>query len=371
MKQISVFNIIKLVLLSTVLFINLQQAFAADAVKEVRIAAVAYGKDGKTGFNGSAGVVDTEGWLRAELQKQNIKLTWVAIPPQSVATTINEDFANHSIDFADYGDLPSVILNANGIDTRLIVPGGRGNNVYLVVPPGSTAKSILDLKGKRIAIHRGRPWEVSFGRLLAANGLKITDFKVSNLNPVAGAAALVAGNVDAFVTLSDAYTLEDKHLGKIIWSTKQAGQDWKMRAEVWGTKSFIDQHPEVTQIIATAFVKAAYWTSQDANRETYINTASLSGQPADVLRREFSQDTVTWKARWSPLFDDFVSNHYRVVAAYSKQNGLIRTDVDVDKLFDRRFVDSALKSLSLESYWVSKDAGKDVAKDASKLAPKT
>jgi len=367
MKRVKLFDLIGLALLSALFLINLQHAVAADAPKEVRIAAVAYSKDGKTGFNGTAGVVDSEGWLRTELQKQNIKLTWVPIPPQSVATTINEDFANHSIDFADYGDLPSVILNANGIDTRLIVPGGRGNNVYLVVPPGSTAKSILDLKGKRIALHRGRPWEVSFERLLAANGLKITDFKVSNLNPVAGAAALVAGNVDAFVTLYDAFTLEDKHLGKIIWSTKLPGQDWKMRAELWGAKPYIDQHPEITQIIATAFVKAAYWTSQDANKEEFIKTASLNGIPEDVLRKEYSQDSVTWKSRWSPLADDFVANHYRVVAAYSKQNGLIRSALNTDKLFDRRFLDGALKSLSLESYWSTADT----AKDASKPAPKT
>jgi sulfonate transport system substrate-binding protein len=347
-----IFSFIEIAFLATaLLLLDTQYALGAETPKEIRIAAVAYSSDGKTGFNGSAGVVEKEGWLRAELEKKNIKLTWVPIPAQSVATTINEDFANHSIDFAGYGDLPSVILNAGGIDTRLIVPGGRGNNVYLVVPPGSTAKSILDLKGKRIALHRGRPWEVTFGRLLSANGLKITDFKISNLNPVAGAAALAAGNVDAFVTLSDAYTLEDKKLGKIIWSTKVQDQDWKMRAELWGAKAFIDQNPELTQIVATAFVKAAYWTSQDANFEDYIKIASLNGQPEGVLRREYSQDAVTWKSRWSPLFDGLVTQHYREVAAYSKQSGLIRTELNTDKLFDQRFLTNALKSLSLESYW--------------------
>lgn len=323
----------------------------AEQPKEVRIATVAYNNGAKVGYNGSAGIIDKEGWLRAELQKRGIKLVWVPVAAQSVGATVNESFANHSIDFAGYGDLPSIILNAGGIETRLIVPGGRGNNVYLLVPPNSTAKTIADLKGKRIALHRGRPWEITFARLAAANGLKLADFKIANLNPGAGAAALAAGNVNAFVTLSDAYPLVDKKVGRILWSTKTAGQDWKMRAELWGDKAFIEKYPEITQIVATAYVKAAYWSSQEANYPEYIRIAVASGQDENVIKREYSGDTVSWKARWNPLFDEFVTSHYRNAIYYSHQVNLIRGNVDETRLFDTRFVKQALKNLKLEGYW--------------------
>jgi len=323
----------------------------ADPAKEVRIATVAYNVNGKIGFNGMAAIVEEQGWLKEELKKQGVTLTWVPVTAQSVGVTINEGFANKSIDFAGYGDLPSIILNSGGIETRLVVPGGRGNNVYLVVPPNSTAKTLADLKGKRIALHRGRPWEIAFARYVAASGFKFSDFKISNLNPGAGAAALAAGNVDAFVTLSDAYQLEDKKVGKIIWSTKSAAQDWKMRAELWGAKDFIAQNPVITQIIATAYVRAVYWTSQEEHLDDYLKIANQNGQPENVFRREYSNDSVPWKIRWSPLFDDLVLDHYANVAQYSRQANLIRKDVNTKQLFDARFLNAAIKELKLEGYW--------------------
>jgi len=329
----------------------LTDAQAADRPKEVRIATVAYNVNGKIGFNGSAAIVEKQGWLKDELNKQGVKLTWVPVTAQSVGVTINEAFANKSIDFAGYGDLPSIILNSGGVETRIVVPGGRGNNVYLVVPPGSAAKTLADLKGKRIALHRGRPWEITFARYVESNGLKFSDFKISNLNPGAGAAALAAGNVDAFVTLSDAYQLEDKKVGKIIWSTKASAQGWKMRAELWGAKDFIAQNPAITQIIATAYVKAAHWTSQQANFEEYLKVANQNGQPENVYRREYSDDSVSWKLRWSPLFDDLVSDHYVNAAKYSRKANLIRKDLNVSYLFEPRFLNAALKELKLEDYW--------------------
>jgi sulfonate transport system substrate-binding protein len=326
-------------------------ATAAEAPKEVRIAAVSYANGVKTGFHGSAGIVEKEGWLRNELQKRGIRLVWVPVAAQSVGATVNEAFANKSIDFAAYGDLPSIILNAGGVETRLIVPGGRGNNVYLLVPPGSTAKSVADLKGKRIALHRGRPWEITFARLAEANGLKLSDFKIANLNPGAGAAALASGNVDAFVTLSDAYSLVDKKVGRILWSTKVPGQDWKMRAELWADKGYLEKHPDIAQIVSTAFVKAAYWSAQDANFDEFIKIAVAAGQSESVARREYAQDTVNWKSRWNPQFDDFVTEHYRNAVSYSRKINLIRRDVDVQKLFEPRFVRQALKDLGIEQYW--------------------
>jgi sulfonate transport system substrate-binding protein len=323
----------------------------AEQRKEVRIATVAHYNGSKPSFIGSAAVIEKEGWLRDELQKHGIKLVWVPVAPQSVGATINESFANRSIDFAGYGDLPSIILNAGGVETRLIVPGGRGNNVYLLVPPKSTVKSIADLKGKRIALHRGRPWEITFARLAEANGLKLSDFKIANLNPGAGAAALAAGNVDAFVTLSDAYPLVDKKVGRILWSTKTPGQDWKMRAELWGDKSFVEKHPDITQIVATAYVRAAHWSAQEENYSEFIRIAVVGGQDENVVKREYANDTVSWKARWNPLFDEFVTSHYRNAIYYSRKVNLIRNTVDEARLFDSRFVKQAIKDLKLEGYW--------------------
>jgi sulfonate transport system substrate-binding protein len=318
----------------------------------IRIAVVAIQSGGKPSFFGPPEYMAQDPILKAELEKRHASIEWVPVSSVAVATLVNEAFTSQRIDFAYYGDLPSVILNASGFQTRLVAPGNVGNNVYLMVPSGSTARSIADLKGKRIALNRGRPWEVSFEKLLTANGLNISDFKIVNLNPQAGASAFVSGSVDAFVTLDDAFLLVDKGLGKIIWSTKEAPPDWKMRAELWGSAEFIEQHPDLTQVLANADLRAVRWISEDQNRSAYLrDLADRYSYPQSVIDREYAGEAISWHNYWSPLYSPSITLHYQGVVAYARGAGLIRNDVAVGSLIVPRFVDAGLKQLGLDGYW--------------------
>jgi len=331
---------------------SVQAAQPANKYPEaLRIAGVSFFVDNKVVFTGLSAVIAEQGWLEAELKKRGVRLEWFPAPNANVGAAINEAFANGSIDFAGYGDLPSIILNAAGVETRVIVPSGRGSDTFLVVPADSKAQSIDDLKGQRIAIHRGRPWEVPLIRLMESRDLGYKDFRILNINQVAAAAALAAHNIDAMYTLTDAYLLEDRKVGRIIWSTKQAPVDWKMRAELWAAKKFIDAHPDLTQLVATAYVKAAHWAAQAENEEAMVRISARSGTPESVVRREFADEATPWKERWSPLFGNAVSAHYQHTVDYAVDKKLIRKSVDSQRLLDPRFVPVALKQLQLENFW--------------------
>ena len=320
----------------------------------LRIASVArVGVAGKTFFQGASLEVINDGWLESELRKLGVRLEWVPATVNSVAAQVNEAFAAHNIDFAAYGDLPSIIANASGLHTQLIVPGGSQNNTYLVVPPDSPAQSIRDLKGKRIALHRGRPWEYQFAQLLQANGMSNADVRILNLNPQAGATAVATGGADAFFTLNDAFVLEDKKAGKIIWASKKPPQDWKMRAELWGDAGFVSRYPQLTQLVATAYVRAHFAFSSESGRERFVHNETESGQLESVVRRDLANDSTSWKGRWSPLLDDTVRRHYAELADYARRAGLINKPVQVESLFAPQFVGQALAQLKLQSYWAS------------------
>ena len=327
-------------------------AVAAETPTEIRIAVVASNDaSGKSVFIGAPQLIAQDPVFKAELARRHIAVKWVPAASSSVAALVNEAFTSGNIDFAFYGDLPSVILNASGFQTRLVAPGSLGNNCYLVVPASSAARSIQDLKGKRIALHRGRPWEVSFGRLLAANGLTFRDVHIVNLNPQAGAAALAAGSVDAFFTLSDAYLLVDRGVGKIVWSTKEEPSDWKMRAELWGTAEFVRKYPDVTQLLVDADVRAVRWISEEAHREAYIKDQARFGYPESVIQRDAEAKRVSWKDYWSPLYTPAITDHYVAVAKYAHDTGLIRRTVDAQALIAPQFVPAAIERLGLTGYW--------------------
>lgn len=323
----------------------------AAGTRVVNIASIATPFEGKQVFNGLTGVIVQQGWLKSELVKRGVKLNFVPVPTAVGAPLINEGFSGKRIDFASYGDFPAVIAAAGGVPLKLVAPLGGGQNVYLVVRKDSTAKSLADLKGKKIALHRGRPWELPFSKLVDQSGLTLDDFTIVNINPSATPAALASGSVDATVLLSDGLLLEQRGVGKVIWSTAQAPADWKMRAELFARGDFVESNPELTQLVVDAYVRAAAWSSKAENRATVIRNSSRGYLPESVLAQDYASDGLPWHERFSPIFHPDVKEHYRAVADYAFKRKLIRKPVDVDQLLDDRFVTRALESQNLQAYW--------------------
>jgi sulfonate transport system substrate-binding protein len=344
---------VAVVLVAALLFFQFRKPGAAGndaAATTVTIAGIAYPFEGRQVFNGLTGVVIREGWLKSELDKRGVALTFTPVPTAVGGPLINEGFSGKRIDFAAYGDFPAIIAIAGGVPLKMVMPT-EPRNTYLVVRNGLSASSIKDLKGKRIALHRGRPWELPFSKLLDANGLKLTDFKIVNINPSATPAALASGNVDAAFLMSDGLLVADKGAGRVIWSTKEAPADWKMRAELFARSAFVDANPALTQLVVDAFVRAAAWSSKPENEAQVIHDASRGFVPERVIRKDYEGENISWRDRFSPLFDPAVAQHYRSVADYTFERGLVRTKADPATLLDDRFVKQALKDLKLDGYW--------------------
>ncbi|EQB02253.1 hypothetical protein L288_16970 [Sphingobium quisquiliarum P25] len=327
------------------------EAAGGGEVKTVTIASIAYPYQGKQVYNGVNGVVIEQGWLKEQLAKKGVDLVFTPVSTAVGGPLINEGFSGKRIDFASYGDFPAVIAVAGGVPLKIVAPVGQGQDVYIVVRKGLAARSIADLKGKRIALHRGRPWELPFSKLVDSSGLKLSDFKIVNINPSATPAALQSGSVDAAVLLSDGLLVEQKGIGRVIWSTKQASADWKMRAELFGRADFVDAHPDLTQLVVEAFVRAAAWASDEANKAEVIRRAARGALPEDIVAKDYAESGIAWRERFSPIFGPAVREHYRSVADYALERGLIRKKVDTGALLDERFVDKALKDLKLEQFW--------------------
>jgi sulfonate transport system substrate-binding protein len=70
-----------------------------------------------------------------------------------------------------------------------------------------------------------------------------------------------------------------------------------------------------------------------------------------VVRRNYEDDSLSWKDRWSPLVDETVREHFRDVVDFARKERLIARPLDPDELVEPRFVNAALKSLKLEGHW--------------------
>jgi sulfonate transport system substrate-binding protein len=289
-----------------------------------------------------------EHYIENELKDlPNVKVEYAFF--KGAGPAVNEAFANGQLDFASQGDLPQIVARANGLKTRQLAAGGAHAPMYLAVPPDSDIHTIKDLKGRKVALFRGTNNHLAAVKVLAANGMTERDFQGINMDEASANAALATRNIDAAFGNYGVLLLAEKGLARIAYSTKGQDPAFERQATLIAADGFVANHPDLTQRVVTAIVKAAYWSSQEENREALFDIWARAGREASVYRADFEGQTL--KYRDSPLIDDYLINAYRVQAQQAKAYGLIRRDVSVDGWFDAQFLNVALKQLNLQNFW--------------------
>ena len=275
-----------------------------------------------------------------------LEVTWL----RNAGPGLNEAFVNKKVDFGMYGDFPAIAGKAGGLKTVWLAGYSTASNSELVVPKDSGAQTIQDLRGKRIAIHKGRPWEIGFAYLLEEAGLKASDFKIVYLQEGDIPTAVAANSVDAaYCTSGD--LIEKRDIGRIIWSTDDKPIHWKYTSELWGTEEFVNKYPEVTQRLVTLWVKSSHWAA--TNEEEYLRASGRVSGSYDLTVKNQAGRPV--KETVVPIIDDFRIEHYKRSIAFLQKRKLIRTDIDVDSWLNRTFLDNAIKELKLEGFWNPRD----------------
>lgn len=281
----------------------------------------------------------------------NVQIEWLRMKGQG--PQLNEAFANGQIDFAGEGDLPSLIGRSRGLRTKILMASGTKTHTWLAVPPDSTIKSIEQLRGAKVAIFRGTNRQLAVDKILAAHGLSEKDLQVYNMDIAASYAALATKNIDAAWGDSDIVALQDQGLAKVIYTTK--GDDARLTRNscLNVSETFERDHPDLVARVVKVLVQAAFWSSQEANRDALMDLWAKSGLSPRIIRAEFDGEALAY--RMSPLLDPFVHEAYRSLARQARIYGLVRNDVSVDDWFEPRYLLTALRELNLEHAWTQYD----------------
>src|SRR5437764_15004520 len=116
-------------------------AFAADALKEIRI-------DWAT-YNPVSMILKQKGLLEKEFAKDGISVVWV----QSAGSNKALEFLNAgSIDFGSTAGSAALVAKINGNPIKSIYVYSRPEWTALVTSRDSGIASVADLKGKRVAV---------------------------------------------------------------------------------------------------------------------------------------------------------------------------------------------------------------------------
>ena len=143
-------------------------------------------------------VLKANGELEKALKPLGVNVTWHEFTsglPQLEALNVG------SIDFsADVADTVPIFAQAAGAKLAFIAEEAASPTAQaIVVRAGSPIKTLVDLKGKKVAVTKGAGSHYLLVAALASTGLSFKDISPAYLTAADGRAAFVSNNVDAWV----------------------------------------------------------------------------------------------------------------------------------------------------------------------------
>ncbi|WP_241840640.1 sulfonate ABC transporter substrate-binding protein [Fictibacillus sp. S7] len=195
--------------------------------------------------------------LEKKLEPKGYKVKWTEFPggPQLL-----EALNVGSLDFGHTGEAPPIFAQA--AKAPLVYVGNEPPNPKgeaILVPKGSTIKSVKDLKGKKIALNKGSNVHYLLVKALEKAGVQYKDIQPAFLPPADARAAFEKGEVDAWV-IWDPFLAEAQRTtgAKIL----QDGTDLVNNREFFlASDQFAKDHKDIVNIILKEVQSAEKWVS--------------------------------------------------------------------------------------------------------------
>jgi sulfonate transport system substrate-binding protein len=171
-----------------------------------------------------------------------------------------------------------------------------------------------------------------------------------------GRAALTTKDIDALWGGYELLQLQQQGLARIIYSTQGQAADLTRATHILVTESFEQKYPEILQRVVNVFVREAAWTTDPSNREKVLEHWTKSGVPYAVWRQDY--EAFPLAERLSPIFDEYITQHYHNALAGALKFKLVRGAFDIEE----KYVNQALSDLNLKNRWPSYDTKGQVIK---------
>jgi sulfonate transport system substrate-binding protein len=340
--------------LSLALWLTLLTGLAhADAPSVIRIGYPAVGVGNRPVAHGNAvATMHLRGMLEDEFRKDGIQITWSFL--RGAGPAVNELFANGLLDFSALGDLPSIVGRASGLNYRLISGASVRGNIYVAVPADSSAKTIADLRGKKVAVTKGTATHLAAGKILEGFGLTEKDVRLINMDTQTAISAIVTGDIDAAFGSSQYLGLRDQGVARVIFRTTGGDPKYTSNTSFLGNGDFMQKYPEHSKRVVKTLVLAAKWLAeQEEKRESVFQLWTRTGFTFASFKEDWTGESMKYKT--SPLIDEYVTSRYNFQINEAKRLGLTRKTFDFREWVEPSILQAVLQELNLQNFWAPRD----------------
>lgn len=246
-----------------------------------------------------------------------------------------------SLDFGGMSEIPPIFAAASTIQSfrQIAVAHGDVNNQVVLVPKGSRARSIVDLRGKRVGYVRATTSQYFLIRMLEEAGLGWGDITPVAMSVSDGAAAFSQGALDGWAIygfpIQRAIATEGARILRTAYGILSG--NYLVAAHV---DALAD--PDLSRIIGAylGLLQKAYgWAAAHQDAWAGIIAQDI-GVPRDYVADQFRRKSASYELR--PVTDAAIASQQTVADLFFAQK-LLPKAVDVRPLWDARFNDKIPK----------------------------
>ncbi|NDL68449.1 ABC transporter substrate-binding protein [Anaerotalea alkaliphila] len=276
-------------------------------------------------IGGVAGLARELGYLDEELEKAGYAISYQGF--SGAGPAVNEALAGGEIDFAVYADFPGIVLQSQGVETRLLTVTNEVMHAGIVVGPDSPIGGIADLKGKKIAFPKGTYVQKYLLQSLEAYGLGQKDVELVNMTTDAES-ALFTGAIDAVAHVDGfvARIAYGEAGGRIIHTTRE-NEDWTGSIILLARREYAEENPEAETAFLEALARAKAYAKENPE-EVYALFGEKEKLSPEAVRHLHNLDDSRFDYYPLELNAKGLAK-LEANMAFLLEEGLIRNDFDV------------------------------------------
>lgn len=217
-------------------------------------------------YNPLSLIIKEHGWLEEELDGE---VEWVFSAGSNRA---NENLRADAIDVGSTAGSAALLARSTGTPIQTISVVGNVEWTALVVPEDSDIESVEDLEGRSVAATRGTDPYFFLVQAVEEAGLELSDVEVQNVQHADGFTALNNGSVDAWSGLDPIMAG-----GEATTEFLHRDVDLNTYSFLNATESFIEESPEVAQVVVDTYERAREWALENPEE-----TAQLLADEAEI-----------------------------------------------------------------------------------------
>jgi sulfonate transport system substrate-binding protein len=204
-------------------------------------------------------LLKARGTLEQRLQPRGIAVQWTEFP---AGPELLEGLHGGRIDVGATGEAPPVFAQAAGAQVVYVghappAPAGEA----IVVPKQSSLQSVTDLKGKKVALHKGSNAHYLLVKALEQVGLRYQDIEPVFLPPAEARTAFERGSVAAWAIWDPFLAAAEQQLGARILAD---GQGLVSNHQFYlAAQRYVDTDPDVVTIVFEELDKIGQWGTQN------------------------------------------------------------------------------------------------------------